>query len=75
LVYVVSADGGLSFGQPTTIATGLSPSLQRHVPDWLGDYFGWGPIAAGLGAAYIDNASGFSHIAFAETANAVDGSL
>lgn len=73
LIYVVSSDGGLSFAKPTTIATGLSPSLQRHVPDWLGDYFGWGPIAAGIGAAYIDNASGFSHIAFAEAVGTVAG--
>jgi hypothetical protein len=30
-------------------------------------YFGWGPSAAGLGAAFVDNASGFSHIVFDET--------
>jgi hypothetical protein len=40
--------------------------LQRHVPDWLGDYFGWGPTAAGLGAAFVDNASGYSHVVFDE---------
>ncbi len=67
LVYVVSADGGRSFGNAITLATGLTPSLQRHVPDWLGDYFGWAPTAAGLGAAFVDNASGFSHIVFDET--------
>jgi hypothetical protein len=66
LITVVSADGGLTFGAPTTIATGLSPTLRRHVPDWLGDYFGFHRIAAGMGAAYIDNASGFSHIALDE---------
>jgi hypothetical protein len=66
LVYVVSTDGGLSFGSAITLATGLTPSLQRHVPDWLGDYFGWAPTAAGLGAAFVDNASGFSHIVFDE---------
>jgi hypothetical protein len=64
---VVSTDGGRSFQSPIAFATGLTPSLQRHVPDWLGDYFGWGPTAAGLGAAFIDNASGFSHIAFDES--------
>jgi len=67
LVYVVSTDGGRSFGNAITLATGLTPSLQRHVPDWLGDYFGWSPTAAGLGAAFIDNSSGFSHIVFDET--------
>jgi hypothetical protein len=67
LVYVVSADRGRSFGTPIPFATGLTPSLQRHVPYWLGDYFGWGPTAAGLGAAFVDNASGFSHIVFDET--------
>ena len=67
LVSVASADRGLSFGNATTFAMGLTPSLQRHVPDWLGDYFGWGPTAAGLGAAFVDNASGFSHIVFDET--------
>jgi hypothetical protein len=67
LVYLVSADGGRSFGTPIRLATGLTPSLQRHVSDWLGDYFGWGPSAAGLGAAFVDNASGFSHIVFDET--------
>jgi len=64
LVFVVSADGGRSFGNAVTFATGLTASLQRHVPDWLGDYLGWGPTAAGLGAAFVDNASGFSHIVF-----------
>jgi len=66
-VYVVSADGGRSFGSTTTFATGLTPTLQRHVPTWLGDYFGWGPTETGLGAAFVDNASGFSHIVFDET--------
>lgn len=68
LVTVVSADGGLTFGPPAVIATGFSPTLRRHVPDWLGDYFGWGPMAGRMGAAYIDNASGFSHIALDEAA-------
>ena len=67
LVSVVSVDDGRSFGKATTFAMGLTPSLQRHVPDWLGDYFGWGPTTAGLGAAFVDNASGFSHIVFDET--------
>jgi hypothetical protein len=67
LVYVVSADGGRAFGNAIAVATGLTPSLRRHVPDWLGDYFGWAPAAAGLGAAFVDNASGFSHIVFDET--------
>ena len=67
LVYVVSSDGGRSFANAITLATGLTPTLQRHVPNWLGDYFGWGPTGAGLGAAFIDNASGFSHIVFDET--------
>jgi hypothetical protein len=66
LVFVVSSDGGQTFGSEVTLAAGLTPSLQRHVPDWLGDYFGWAPASAGLGAAFVDNASGFSHIAFAE---------
>jgi hypothetical protein len=66
LVSVVSADGGLSFGKTTTFASGLTPSLRRHVPDWLGDYFGWAPTLAGMGAAFIDNASGFSHVVFDE---------
>jgi len=67
VVVVVSPDGGRSFESPIILATGLTPSLQRHVPDWLGDYFGWGSTAAGLGAAFIDNASGFSHIVFNES--------
>jgi hypothetical protein len=67
LVYVVSSDGGRSFGSAITLATGLTPTLQRHVANWLGDYFGWSPTAAGLGAAFVDNASGFSHIVFDET--------
>jgi hypothetical protein len=67
LVVVVSTDGGRSFESPIALATGLTPSLQRHVPDWLGDYFGWGLTVAGLGVAFIDNASGFSHIAFDES--------
>jgi hypothetical protein len=66
LIYVTSSDGGASFSVPTVFATGLHPSLQRHVPDWLGDYFGWAPTAHGLGAAFIDNASGFSHIVLDE---------
>jgi hypothetical protein len=73
LVYTVSADGGLSFGKEVTAASSLTPSLQRHVPDWLGDYFGWGPTAAGLGAAFVDNARGFSHIAFAEVLSSSSG--
>lgn len=40
--------------------------LPRHVHDWLGDYFGWAPTTVGMGAAFIDNASGYSHIVFAE---------
>ena len=67
LVSVVSADSGRSFGSATVFATGLTPTLQRHVPAWLGDYFGWGPTETGLGAAFVDNASGFSHIVFNET--------
>ncbi len=69
LVYVVSADGGRSFANEAVLATGLTPTLQRHVPDWLGDYFGWGPTSAGLGAAFVDNASGFSHVVFDEGAS------
>ena len=38
--------------------------MVRHVPDWLGDYFGLGNTATGVGAAFVDNASGLSHIAF-----------
>ena len=67
LVYNVSTDGGHSFGKAASLATGLTPSLQRHVPEWLGDYFGWSPTAKGFGAAFIDNASGFSHIVYRET--------
>jgi hypothetical protein len=67
LVYVVSDDGGRSSGGATAFATGLTPTLQRHVPAWLGDYFGWGPTVFGVGAAFVDNASGFSHIVFNET--------
>jgi hypothetical protein len=67
LVYAVSTDGGQTFGSEQPVTTGLTPSLQRHVPDWLGDYFGWAAAGAGLGAAFVDNASGFSHIAFAES--------
>jgi len=67
LIYVVSADGAAPFSPPTIFATGLTPSLERHVPDWLGDYFGWAPTATGLGAAFIDNASGFAHVVFDET--------
>jgi hypothetical protein len=66
LVYVTSSDGGRSFGSASTFATGLTPTLQRHVPAWLGDYFGWGPTETGLGSAFVDNASGFSHIVFDE---------
>ena len=66
LVYVTSADAGRSFAIATTFAAGLTPTLQRHVPAWLGDYFGWGPTETGLGAAFVDNASGFSHIVFDE---------
>ncbi len=67
-VYVVSSDSGHSYGNAIALATGLTPTLQRHVPNWLGDYFGWGSTtAAGLGAALVDNASGFSHIVFDET--------
>ena len=66
LVAMVSPDGGRSFTSPIPFATGLTPSLQRHVPDWLGDYFGWAPIATGLGAAFVDNRSGFSHIVLEE---------
>lgn len=65
-VYVISSDGGRSFGKVIPLVTGLTPTLQRHVPDWLGDYFGWGPTAAGLGAAFVDNASGYSHVVFDE---------
>jgi len=67
LVYVMSTDGGQTFGSEATLAVGLTPSLQRHVPDWLGDYFGWGPSNPGLGTAFVDNASGFSHIVLDET--------
>jgi hypothetical protein len=73
LVYVVSADGGLSFGSATTLADHLTPSRRRHVPDWLGDYFGWAPAAAGIGAAFIDNASGFSHVVLDENVLASGG--
>jgi hypothetical protein len=69
LVYAVSTDGGRSFASAIILASGLTPTLQRHVPDWLGDYFGWSPTAAGLGAAFVDNASGFSHIVFDEGAS------
>jgi len=68
VVSLVSADSGRSFGNATTFATGLTARLQRHVPDWLGDYFGWGQTATGMGAAFVDNASGFSHVVFDETA-------
>jgi hypothetical protein len=64
LVYALSTDGGVSFGAPVALASGLTPSVQRHVPDWLGDYFGWAATADGLAVAYVDNASGFSHVAF-----------
>ena len=69
LVSVISADGGRTFGNARTLATGLTPRLQRHVSDWLGDYFGCGPTAGGRGlsVAYVDNTSGFSHIVFDET--------
>ncbi len=68
LVYTTSSDGGRSFAPAITLASGLTPSLRRHVPDWLGDYFGWAATASGIGAAFVDNASGFSHIAYTEVA-------
>ena len=67
LVYKVSTDGGRAFGKDASLATGLTPSLQRHVPNWLGDYFGWSATPAGFAAAFIDNASGISHVVFRET--------
>ncbi len=64
LVYVLSTDDGLTFSAPASLAGGLTPSLDRHVPNWLGDYFGWATTADGFATAFIDNASGFSHVAF-----------
>ena len=66
LVVAASSDGGHTFAMPTTLATGLTATLQRHVPAWLGDYFGWATTETGLAVAFVDNASGFSHIVFAD---------
>jgi hypothetical protein len=64
VVVAMSSDQGKSFAVERTIASGLSATLRRHVPNWLGDYFGWGATPAGLGVAFVDNGSGWSHIVF-----------
>jgi len=64
LVVTFSTDGGRSFAPEHTLASGLTGTVVRHVPNWLGDYFGLGSTPAGVGAAFVDNASGLSHVAF-----------
>jgi hypothetical protein len=63
LVISSSSDDGVTWSAPISVASGLTPLLERHVPHWLGDYFGFAPGGNGVVAAYANNAMGNSHIA------------
>lgn len=64
LVVASSTDQGATWSEPAVVATGITPVLERHVPRWLGDYFGIAPLAGEIALAYTDNVMGNSHIAW-----------
>jgi hypothetical protein len=59
-----STDGGKTFGPSVVVRQPILYDQNRATPTWFGDYMGLTWNGGSLFGAYIDNASGASHIVF-----------
>ncbi len=61
-----STDGGQSFAAQGSIYSPIEFTGDRNDSRWIGDYSGLVPLADGLAATFVNNASGAAHILFAK---------